>query len=154
MKSTQKIAGMLMTMVIVNLILLGCASMFMKGGTLVPKDYEIPKTIVAYSAEGIVPEGVEYLLVETDQGMAIFERSTDGSGALFQTHWKDELGDHFAGWVLTGPAYEFIVPSDRSREARKYFYPKGSYSFKELNGVSRPVPNNPNTKPVARLIPK
>ncbi len=66
-------------------LLFGCASMFMKGGALVETGYNPQKVLVSYKAEGTVPQGVEYLLIETENGQAIFERSPDGSGALFLT---------------------------------------------------------------------
>jgi len=171
MKNSQNILKALLTIIVVSFISSGCASMLMKGGTLVPSGYKVQKVIVAYRAEGTAPSRAQYFLVETDKGQAIFERSEDGSGALFQTHWLDDQGDHFAGWVsllpgrgvplegsgilfMKGPAYEFIVPLDRSKEARKFVYPKGTYRIRKINGISRPVPNSSFTKPVARLIPK
>ncbi|HTF99506.1 MAG TPA: hypothetical protein VK654_02835 [Nitrospirota bacterium] len=131
----------------------GCASMFMKGGTLVKDGYKPKRVVVAYKAVGTVPPNVEYQLVETDKGMAIFERSADGSGTLFETHWKDEQGDHYAGWVATSHGFEFVVPADLKKEAKRYVYPKGYYSLKTINDVERPVPVV-KLDPVAKLIPK
>jgi hypothetical protein len=127
--------------------------MFMEGGSLVSANYKPQKILVTYGTEGTVPPGVTYLLIETDRGMAIFERSQDGSGTLFHTHWRDQQGDHFAGWVATSHGYEFILPLDRSQPAKKFVYPKGYYSVTEIDGVSRPVPMT-QMDPVARLIPK
>lgn len=31
---------------------------------------------------------------------------------------------------------------------------KGTFLIKDIGGLRRPVPNNPDTEPVARLIPK
>jgi hypothetical protein len=159
--------------------LLGCASVqssFLHGGTLAPAGYKVEKVIVAYRAEGTVPARMQYFLIETGEGLAIFEREEDGSGSLIQTHWQDKQGDHFAAWVsvpgipsagcltdLTtlpsrkgrgGPAYEFVVPIDRSKEAERFVYERGTYTIWELDGISRPVPKNPETKAVATLIPK
>jgi hypothetical protein len=92
-------------------------------------------------------------LVKTDKGEAIFERSPDGSGALFETYWTDSEGDHFAGWVATSHGYEFVVPKDRKKPAKKYVYPSGYYELKEKDGITRPVPNT-SIDPVATLIPK
>lgn len=154
MKNSQKMLKALLTIIVVSFISSGCASMFMKGGTLVPKGYKVQKVIVAYRAEGTVPARVQYFLVETDKGQAIFERSEDGSGALFQTHWIDDQGDHFAGWVATSHGYEFVIPTDRTKEGKKYVYPVKTYRIKMIDGIQRPVPNDPKTEPVARLIPK
>ena len=154
---------------IMVLLVSGCASVFFQGGTLVPKGYDVQKVIVAYRAEGTVPARVNYFLVKTAEGLAILERSEDGSGPLFQTHWQDHQGDHFAAWVGPsfvpkswhgskaagqGHAYEFIVPFDRSKEAKKFVYPKGTYRIHEIDGIFRPIPKDPKTKPVATLIPK
>ncbi len=151
-------------------LLLGCASVFMQGGTIVPEDYQVQKVIVSYRAEGTVPERIQYFLVETDRGLAIFERSEDGSGCLMQTHWQDDQCDHFAAWISPsyvpkrfqgrkfgagmGPAYEFVVPFDRSKEAKKFVYEKGTYRVQAIDGMWRPVPKDPKTEPVATLIPK
>ena len=131
----------------------GCASMFISGGTLVPAGYKPQNVLVTYRAEGTVPPGAGYLLVQTEKGPAVWERSPDGSGTLFQTYWRDEQGEHFAGWVKTSHGYEFVVPLDRSKPAKKYVYPKGFYSIKEINGIDRPVPTT-TLEPVARLIPQ
>jgi hypothetical protein len=131
----------------------GCASAFMKGGSLVREGYQPKKVVVAYKAVGTVPPNVEYQFVETEKGMAIFERSSDGSGTLFETHWKDQQGDHYAGWVATSHGFEFVVPVDRKKEAKRYVYPKGYYSLKTINDIERPVPVVA-LDPVARLIPK
>jgi len=138
---------------VILFFILGCASAFMKGGSLVKAGYQTKKVIVSYRAEGVVPQGVKYLLIETETGQAIFEKSPDGSGALFQTRWRDDKGDHFAGWVATSHGYEFIVPVDRAKEAKKFVYPAKTYTIKEIGGILRPVPLNP-TEPVARLIPE
>ena len=177
-KNTIRLSNVLCCFVMLS-FLLGCASIqsaFIHGGTLVPEGYEVEKVIVAYRAEGTVPERIQYFLIETQEGLAIFEREEDGSGALMQTHWKDDQCDHFAAWVappgipsagcltdlttlpsrkgLGGPAYEFVVPFDRSKEAERFVYEKGTYTIWELDEISRPVPENPETKPVAMLIPK
>jgi hypothetical protein len=157
-------------------LLAGCAatmSTFAKGGTVVPKDYEIQKEIVAYRAYGNVPADVQYYLVETSEGLAIFEHKIGDYGYLHQAHWQDNEGDHFASWVIPfpgfstivirpiqslsgccGPAYEFVVPFDRSKEAKMYRYPKQTYTIKKINWIKRPVPKDPETKPDGRLIPK
>jgi hypothetical protein len=135
------------------MFLFGCASMFMKGGDLVEKGYTPQKVLITYKAEGAVPQGVEYMLIETEKGQAIFERSPDGSGALFLTRWQDEKGDHFAGWVATSHGYEFVIPKDRTGKGEKYVYPAGYYQIKEIGGIQRPVPVV-KIDPAAVLVPK
>ena len=130
-----------------------CASMFMKGGSLVPAGYQPQKVLVTYAAEGAVPQGASYLLVQAEKGEAMFERSADGSGALFETRWTDDKGDHFAGWVATIHAYEFVVPKDRKQAAKRYVYPAGFYTLQTVGGLERPVPVVA-VDPVATLMPK
>lgn len=130
-----------------------CASMFMKGGSLAPAGYQPQKALVTYRAEGTVPPGISYLLVQTEKGEALFERSADGSGALFETRWTDDKGDHFAGWVATSHAYEFVVPKDRKQAAKRYVYPASFYTLQNIGGLERPVPVAA-VDPVATLIPK
>jgi hypothetical protein len=155
MKNVRNVIKVLLSIITGFFIITGCASMFMKGGALAPKNYKPVKEIVAYRAEGTVPAGVQYFLVETDKGPAIFERSdADGSGALFLTRWKDDQGIHFAGWVAKSHGYEFIIPTDKNKEGKKYVYPVGTYRIKKIDGIERPVPNDPSIEPVARLIPK
>ena len=152
MKNTFRRTIIVLSVILV-FIAFGCASAFMKGGSLVKAGYQAKKVIVSYRAEGIVPPEVKYLLVDTENGEAMFEKSKDGSGTLFLTRWHDAQGDHFAGWVATSHGYEFIVPVDRKKEAKKFVYPKGTYTLKEIGGQFRPVPTNP-VEPVARLIPE
>jgi len=130
-----------------------CASMFMKGGSLVMVGYQPQEVLVTYRAEGTVPPGATYLLVRTEKGEAMFERSVDGSGALFETRWTDDKGDHFAGWVATSHAYEFVVPKDRMQAAKRYVYPDGFYTLQNVGGQERPVPVTA-VDPVATLVPK
>ena len=135
-----------------SLLIAGCASMFMKGGTLTSADYTPEKVLVSYRAEGTVPPNTKYLLVQTVKGEAIYEKSSD-SGALFETCWKDAKGQHFAGWVATSHGYEFVVPEDRTKPAKKFVYPKGFYSIETVDAIARPVPI-PGIDPVATLIPE
>jgi len=158
MKIKSPIAYMLI--VLAGLVLFsGCASMVFHGGSFVSKNDEyIKEYLVTYRAEGIVPEGSTYHLVRTDKGLAIFEQASDGSGALFENHWTDSDGDHYASWLYfpgggkSRHGYEFVVPKDRSQNALKYVYPWGTYVVQNIVGVERPVPASP-VDPVATLIP-
>jgi hypothetical protein len=133
----------------------GCASMFMKGGSLVDAGFQPPQVLVSYRCECTAPPNTEYLLIKTDKGEAIYERNmADGSGALFETKWTDEKGDHFAGWVaMVSTAYEVVVPKDRKQPAKRYVYTKGLWAPVEINGIERPVPAMP-MEPVSTLVPK
>jgi hypothetical protein len=140
-------------LLIALMVAFGCASMFMKGGTLAPAGYQPQKILITYRAEGTVPPGISYFLVLTEKGEALFERNADGSGALFETRWSDDKGDHFAGWVATSHGYEFVIPRDRRLSAKRYVYPAGTYSVQNIGGQERPVPAV-KMDPVTTLIPK
>jgi hypothetical protein len=146
----------LMKMVVLGsliVILLGCASSFMKGGTLVPAKYTPRKVLVMYKAEGIVPPNVVYQLVDTEWGEAMFEKSPDGSGAVFLLRWEDEKGVHFGGWVAKSNGYEFVVPLDRTKNVKKYVYPAGTFRYEKVGTNGRLVPTM-KIDPVATLIPQ
>ena len=152
MKNFKVNTNLLKWLILLLTITTGCASWFMNGGVMVDKDY-VPEIIIKYKAEGVVPSGVDYLLVRTENGESIFERSLDGSGVLFQAHWEDEEGDHYAGWVSKSHGYEFIVPKDKKNQpTKKFVYPAGYYNVTEIDGVMRPVPLY-EIEPVAVLIP-
>jgi hypothetical protein len=131
----------------------GCASMFIGGGSLVTNGYRPLKIIAQYRVEGAVPPNVEYLLIETEKGKAIFEKSPDGSGTLFQTYWNDKDGDHYSAWVKSRHGYEYIMPTGKTGPVKKYLYPAGFYSVQTIGGVARPVPST-QIDPVATLYPK
>ena len=150
MKKVLSRSLLLLTML---MVMIGCASMFMKGGSLAPAGYQPQKVMVTYRAEGSVPPGVTYLLVRTEKGEAMFERSADGSGSLFETSWTDDKGDHFAGWVATSHGYEYVVPKDRKQPAKRYVYPKGFYTLQNVGDQERPVPVVA-VDPVSTLIPQ
>lgn len=138
----------------VLLLLTGCVS----GGKLVSKDFTPQQTLVSYRAEGIFPEGTEYALVQTEQGLAMHERVFGQTGALAEEHWVEADGDHFVAWIKAmstlGPAYEFIVPADRAQVARRYVYPAGTYTVRTVGESKRPLPSHPQKTPATWLIPK
>jgi hypothetical protein len=136
-----------------TLLLGACASAFMKGGALVGAGYQPLEVIVTYKAEGTVPPNVVYQLVDTERGEALFEKSLDGSGTLFLLRWEDKDGDHFGGWVARSHGYEFVIPKDRRQNAKKFFYPVGTYRYEKLAEGGRIVSNYP-ASPVATLIPQ
>jgi hypothetical protein len=117
---------------------LGCAS-GAGGGQFVKADYK-PRVLQAYAGEGDVNPNSRHLLVDTGRGLAFLERDSDGTGILFQTHWLDWWGDHFAVWVSSGDAMEVLVPPDRTRPAFRFDYPPGYYKMIERLGVKRPLP--------------
>lgn len=141
------------------LFYLGCSSWAWHGGAVVSEDdLTTVEHLVDYRTEGTVPDGASYHLVRTPRGVAILEHAPDGGGTLFENHWVDEAGDHYAGWVYFPGggdgqhAWEFVVPKDRAGEALRYAYAGGTYEVKEIDGVKRPIPDEP-VEPVTRLIP-
>lgn len=118
-------------------LLAGCVEPV--GGTLVKKDYR-PAVLVAYQAEGDFAPQLRYYLVQEKNGLAIFEQDEDGKGVLFERHWADPHGDHFAVWTVPGPAYEVLVPVDRTRPAYRFAYDGGRFAVENRDGIERPVP--------------
>ncbi len=133
--------------------LFGCASAFIKGGALVKAGYVPQEVLITYKAEGIVPPNVEYQLVNSKWGEAMFEKSPDGSGVLFLLRWEDDEGEHFGGWVARSTGYEFVVPRDRTKNVKKYVYVAGTYRYEKMGNSGRLV-SDIKVDPVATLIPK
>lgn len=142
--------------VFVGLLVSGCASMMAGGGRMAGRKTE-PTILVNYRVEGPAPDGATYHLVQTERGPCMWERSSDGSGFFFETHWADQNADHYAGWIKGSTkhsnAYEFVIPRDRAAEARKYVYLAGTFSVMTIDGLKRPVPVDPEVKLTVRLVP-
>ena len=141
--------------VLLPFLALGCTSMVFGGGELAKAGYEAD-VIVDYRAEGTVPANVTYHLVRTPKGEAFFERSPDGSGTLFTTKRTTEDGDRFASWFKYQQHYAivFFVPKDRSRPAKKYIYPAGTYEKIDVPGTGTWPEPIAVPDPVATLYPK
>jgi len=140
------------------IVLPGCVNMVFHGGQFVKNDNRIKQVLVRYKAESAVPPDTEYMLVQTDKGLAVFEQYGKEGGCLIETHWTDHDGDHFASWIYGAGGgnsmhgYEFIVPADRTKNALRYIYLSGTYLIQEINGIKRPVPVS-RVEPVTTLIP-
>lgn len=123
--------------------LAGCAIQPIPGGKLIRRNYQ-PQVLVAYVAGGDVDPGVRHYLVRDGAGLAFFEQAHDGSGTLFERHWTDAWGDHFAvwesPWMGPGQAVELVVPLDRNQPAWRFVYDAGLYDVRDDNGLPRPVP--------------
>lgn len=153
MKSSKEILKVLSAIIVVCFILSGCSLVYLmtwSDAAPVPKGYK-KKLIQSYTANPY--DHSYYYLVKTAKGLAICEIRLGGSEVFFQNHWIDDQGDHFAGWTAFSNGYEFVIPTDIVKEGKKYVYPKKTYQIKMIDGVRRPVPNDPKTEPVARLIP-
>jgi hypothetical protein len=143
-------------LITLSLLVSGCLAiggMYFHGGKLVSDGYKIPKTIITYKTEGTAPKDAQYLLIETEEGLAMFERGLGGGGALFQNYWQDEKGDHFWAFIVGGVIYEFIIPIDRTKEGYRYVHPNGSITANKINGIVHIESKDPNFKPVTKLIP-
>ena len=112
----------------------GCVSWFLKGAAPVNARYQ-PNVLIEYKSEGPAPAGATYLLVQTERGEAMFERSADGSGAVISHRWHDKDGDHFACWVPNRQAWVYDVPTDRSQPATRTVYPAGMYILTKIPDV-------------------
>jgi hypothetical protein len=122
-----------------------------QGGTIVDKDYKPKNIIISYRSEGAVPENGKYFLVETDTGIAIWEKIEGKDGGLMEAYRKTDQGEHFSAWAVGQPASEIVVPFNRSQPAKRYVYPVGKY--KAERGSMAVVPLS-DFEPVAFLYPE
>ncbi|NQV03773.1 MAG: hypothetical protein HQ542_14075 [Bacteroidia bacterium] len=157
MKTQRKIKTIMIISIFMMLVpcslMVNGQSWLLDGGSFVKKKKAPKEILVRWDAEGEIPDEATYMLVLNKKGEeCVFEREADGGGTLFELHWKDDQGDHFAAWFLH--AYEFIIPFDRTKPAEKYVYLVDTYTEKYIDGVKRPVPNDPDIEPVAKLIPQ
>jgi hypothetical protein len=104
----------------------GCASMFMNGGNLVDagegptavkRSYKAPQCAMTDGSSVAGPADVTFQLVDA----GIFERSSDGSGAVITNHWADAAGDHYFGWVKSS-GWEYVIPQDPNAPANRLVY--------------------------------
>jgi hypothetical protein len=100
-----------------------------RGARSVDSKFEVKRTVVAYEkGEGEFPPEAEYLLIETEKGLALLERDTKkGGGILFEEQWLDDAGDlHFGAVLQAGRSsgWEFVIPADRSKPAMRHYYAK------------------------------
>ena len=128
------------------------------GGRFASNSLAGKRILVAYRSEGRADSRPEYYLVETEKGIALFERVPGGIGSLIKNHWREADGDHFAIWgeVLGSrvPAFEFVLPVDRTKKGKAFIYPEGSYSVLKIEGRYRPATSIPNPPPSFWLVPK
>ncbi len=153
MKTNRCFAGLLSLILCIGFFM-GCAStlsLVIQGGTAVEEDYQPVEILVSYRADGVVPENAKYFLVETDTGLAIWEKIEGEMGALIQAYRRTNQGEHFSAWSPGQPAAEFVVPLDRSQPAKRYVYPVGKYEAKR--GTMAVVPLE-EFEPVAILYPE
>ena len=154
----MKIIGAIISYTIVLLSIL-CIYACVSGGT-VGYNYSEDKVLVQYIAKGDNTAKVCWLLVESDGRLAIIERDQDGNSldTIIRYGWKDLKGHHFVIWAAfldeQSTAFEYIVPEDFTKPAKRFIYPPGSYSILESNGVKRPFPHKVNIAPATILIPQ
>jgi hypothetical protein len=111
------------------------AGFFLHGARKAKSDYEA-ETIATYIVQPCVmisdgsPAGqpaTQYRLIKDKDGIALFEREGPAQGAVIENHWVADDGDHFFVWVLGSHAWEYILPTDRTKDGVRLVYPKGSY---------------------------
>jgi hypothetical protein len=149
-----KLAGNVVRLALCALVALcgGCQRYFIDGG----RPYHVRdgmEVLVRYRAEGPSPPGVTFSLVRTRHGIGVFEQNADGSGSLTLTTWQADGNDHYAIWIKRGPAFEYVVPVDRTKAAQRLVYPNGMYEIEEIADVDRPIPHGSVGQAMA-LIPE
>ena len=123
------------------------AGFFLQGARKAKSDPA--ETIVKYSVQPcvMISDGTsagaldaEYWLFEDSGRLALYERTAPGDGSIIENHWLAEDGDHFFVWVRGSHGWEYVIPEDRSQEAVRPVYPKGTYKGKkDEQKVTSPV---------------
>ncbi len=106
----------LLILVCLSVAATGCASMFLHGGRLAGRGEPTTGAIGAWRLTGCVdtagnpqaPPELSYYLFRRDTGLELFERSSDGSGAVITNQWADANGTHFYTWVQSN-GWEYTV---------------------------------------------
>lgn len=128
------------------------------GGRFASNSLEGKRIVAAYRAEERPESRREYYLLETADGPALLERVPRGVSSLIKNHWREGENDHFALWgeFLDSrvPAFEFVLPVDRTKKGKAFIYPEGTYSILKIDGRNRPATAIPNPSPTFWLIPK
>jgi hypothetical protein len=139
---------------LVGILASGC----IHGGRVAFSSLDGKKIVAAYRAEGRGSSHPDYYLIQTDRGLVLFERVPGGLGSLIKHHWREADEDHFAIWGelldTRVPAFEFVIPADRTRKGKAFIYPEGTYSLLKINGRYRPETAIPNPIPSFWLVPK
>jgi hypothetical protein len=104
-----------------------------------------PCVMIADGSPAGAPDA-EYWLFEESGKLKLFERSGRADGAIIENYWVEDDGDHFFAWVRTSHGWEYIIPHDRTADAVRLVYVKGSYGG-ENNEQGARVPRG---EPVAR----
>jgi hypothetical protein len=112
--------------------------------------YDIEPCVMIADGSPAGAPGAEYWLFEESGELRLFERSGRGDGAIIENHWKDEDGDHFFAWVRSSHGWEYIIPENRTADAVRFVYVKGSYGG-ENNEQGARVPRG---EPAARCYLK
>jgi len=133
---------------------IGC----LHGGRLASNSLQGRQVLAAYDCEGRPDSRAEYYLIQTEAGLALLERVPGGMGSLIKHHWREGDSDHFAIWgeVLDSrvPAFEWVLPLDRSKKGTAFIYPEGTYSILTIDGRRRPSTALANPRPAFWLVPK
>jgi hypothetical protein len=112
--------------------------------------YDIEPCVMIADGSPAGAPGAEYWLFEESGELMLFERSGSGDGAIIENHWKDEDGDHFFAWVRSSHGWEYIIPENRTADAVRFVYVKGSYGGKNNEQGARV----PSGEPTARCYMK
>ena len=82
------------------------------------------------------PVATTYHLLPAASGPELFERSSDGSGAIVENRWQAEDGLHFYAWVAQS-SWEYILPGPGQNGVRKVYI--GATRQTAPDGTTRPV---------------
>lgn len=124
----------------------GCANMMISGATITKSDYG-KNSIASYRFANCIdptsgsstqkPDATVHL-VRKENGLALFERSADGTGTLVTNHWLAADGDHYFAWIgIADLGFEYVFPQGGKREGKRVSY-IAMKSSKHSDGSTRP----------------
>jgi hypothetical protein len=99
-----------------------------------------PRIVAKYGAEGDVPKGTRYALVQDGTKVAIFETLAGQPSRLIERRWQDGDGMHFVMWSPASAVEHFLVPPQPGAAAFRWIYPPGLFTIEKEGDIERPVP--------------
>lgn len=122
--------------------------------SIVDSKYIPEKILVTYKPIIINGKEATCYLIETSKGLAIYESFEQQNGSICSMHWDDEKNDYIGCYEGRRDAWRYVVPKDRKKDARRYYYgiragfpkPKyinGGFEIDTINGVEQVIEKDP-----------
>ena len=157
------------TIACLMLFIIGCTSslsMLLSGGEIVKSNYVPSKILVTYKPV-VLNNGKKaiYYLIDTSKGHAIYETTQGQRNSICSMHWDDAENDYFGCYIGGRDAWRYIVPKDRTKDAKRYHYriisgfPRhkyinGGFEIRTILGVKKVIEKDPSAAVPIILSPK